>query len=137
MEKTAEGKEIPVSNQKFYVPGSILRVSVDNSRPAAYGLSDQADIFFDNSPVFDLLPEAQMKGLKPLLWFENTNPLRSGWAWGDQYLWRGVEAVEAPFGKGRIYLFGPEILFRGQPHGTFKLLFNGIFCAGDRSTAAN
>jgi hypothetical protein len=24
-------------------------------------------------------------------------------------------------------LYGPEILFRAQPHGTFKLLFNGIF----------
>jgi len=24
-------------------------------------------------------------------------------------------------------LFGPEITFRGQPHGTFKFLFNGIY----------
>ena len=137
VEKTAEGKEIPVSNQKFYVPGSILRVSVDNSRPLAYGLPDKVDVFFDNSPVFDLLPEAQIKGVKPILWFGTGNPLRSGWAWGDQYLWRGVEAIEAPYGKGRVYLFGPEILFRGQPHGTFKLFFNGIFYAGDRSGAAN
>ena len=137
VEKTAEGKEIAVSSQKFYVPGSILRVSVDNSRPLAYGLPDQVDVFFDNSPVFDLLPEAQIKGLKPVLWFENTNPLRSGWAWGDQYLWRGVEAIEAPYGKGRLYLFGPEILFRGQPHGTFKLLFNGIYYGGAQRTAPN
>ena len=26
-------------------------------------------------------------------------------------------------------LIGPEITFRGQPHGTFKLLFNGIYYA--------
>jgi hypothetical protein len=26
-----------------------------------------------------------------------------------------------------VYLFGPEITFRGQPHGTFKFLFNGIY----------
>jgi hypothetical protein len=35
--------------------------------------------------------------------------------------------VEANVGKGKLYLFGPEILFRAQPHGTFKFLFNGIF----------
>jgi len=23
-------------------------------------------------------------------------------------------------------MFGPEIAFRAQPHGTFKLLFNGL-----------
>ena len=32
-------------------------------------------------------------------------------------------------GKGRVLLFGPEILQRAQPHGTFKLLFNGIFAS--------
>ena len=42
-----------------------------------------------------------------------------------------VEAVEAPVGKGTLYLFAPEITFRGQPHGTFKWLFNGIYSAKD------
>jgi hypothetical protein len=37
-----------------------------------------------------------------------------------------VIAVEARVGKGRVLLFGPEILKRAQPHGTFKLLFNGL-----------
>ena len=37
------------------------------------------------------------------------------------------EAIEASYGKGKVYLFGPEITFRGQPHGTFKFLFNGIY----------
>jgi hypothetical protein len=26
-----------------------------------------------------------------------------------------------------VLLFGPEILQRAQPHGTFKFLFNGIY----------
>jgi hypothetical protein len=33
-------------------------------------------------------------------------------------------------GKGHLFLFGPEITFRGQPHGTFKFLFNGIYLSG-------
>ena len=36
-------------------------------------------------------------------------------------------AVSASLGRGKVYLFGPEITFRAQPHGTFKFLFNSIF----------
>ena len=39
----------------------------------------------------------------------------------------GVAAAEAKVGKGKVFLFGPEITFRAQPHGTFKFLFNSIF----------
>jgi hypothetical protein len=37
-----------------------------------------------------------------------------------------VAAVEAPVGKGMVFLYGPEVTFRAQPHATFKLLFNAI-----------
>ena len=26
-----------------------------------------------------------------------------------------------------IFMYGPKITYRGQPHGTFKFLFNGIY----------
>ena len=39
----------------------------------------------------------------------------------------GVAVVDASVGKGKVFLFGPEITFRAQPHGTFKFLFNSIF----------
>jgi len=130
VEKTGDGREAPVGSQKFYVPGSVLQVRVDNSHPLAYGMPELLDIFFDNSPVLDLMPEAALKGVQAVAWFENTNPLRSGWVWGDQYLRRGVEVVSAPVGKGKLFIFCPEITFRGQPHGTFKFLFNGIYYGG-------
>jgi hypothetical protein len=110
---------------------------VDNTNPIAYGMPDAVDVFFDSSPVFDLLPDAALRGAQAAAWFESANPLRSGWVWGDEYLWRGTSIVTAALGKGRIALFGPEITFRGQPHGTFKLLFNGIFCGGAESGSAN
>ncbi|MEY3945522.1 MAG: hypothetical protein RJB03_228, partial [Bacteroidota bacterium] len=34
---------------------------------------------------------------------------------------------EAKVGKGRLYAFGPEITFRAQSHGTFKLVFNQLY----------
>ena len=42
----------------------------------------------------------------------------------------GVAIAEAEVGKGKLILCGPQILFRGQPHGTFKFLFNAIAQAG-------
>ena len=45
----------------------------------------------------------------------------------------GVEAIDATVGKGKLFLFGPEITFRAQPAGTFKFLFNGIYM-GARAT---
>jgi len=134
----ADGKPLP--NEKFYVPGSVLQVRVDNTRPVAYGFADHADVFFDESPVFRPAANAPADGLRPVAWYETDHPLRSGWAWGQHYLKDGFAAAEANLGRGTLYLFGPEILFRGQPHGTFKFLFNGILLAkaeGARPAAAS
>jgi hypothetical protein len=134
----ADGKPLP--NEKFYVPGSVLQVRVDNTRPIAYGLGDHVDVFFDESPVFRAAPGAAPESARPVAWYETDRPLRSGWAWGQEYLKGGLAAAEAPVGRGTLYLFGPEILFRGQPHGTFKFLFNGIQLArvtGGRSATTS
>jgi hypothetical protein len=95
----------------------------------AFGMREHTDFFFDDSPVFKLGPNAAASGVSRVAWFDSPAPLRSGWAWGQQYLENGVIAVEATVGKGRVILFGPEILQRAQPHGTFKLLFNAIYGA--------
>lgn len=81
-EKMANGAERPLPQEKFYVPGSILQVRVDHTQPLAYGLGETADVFFDNSPVFRLRPDAVLKGLRPVAWFDSKRSLRSGWAWG-------------------------------------------------------
>ena len=135
VEKTPAGAERPLPRDKFYVPGSLLQVRVDNTQPLAYGLGEKVDVFFDNSPSFRLGPEAGGAGLRRVAWFEGDKPLRSGWAWGQKYLQESVAVVEAGVGKGKLFLFGPEITFRAQPHGTFKLLFNGIYYGGAESVS--
>jgi hypothetical protein len=126
VERAADGNERPLPREKYYVPGSILRVKVDNTRPLAYGMPEKIDVMFDQSPVFRLRPEAAGAGINAIAWFDRDQPLRSGWAWGQRYLQDGVAVIDAPVGQGRLLLFGPEITFRAQPHGTFKFLFNGI-----------
>ncbi|MDR1779107.1 MAG: hypothetical protein LBR50_00055 [Tannerella sp.] len=126
----ADGTEQRFAMEKFYIPGSVMRVKVDNSLPIAYGLPEDLDVMYRNNPSFRLLPDAGLKGVKPVAWYPNAEPLRSGWAWNQHYLNGSTAIVEATVGKGKVLLFGPEITFRAQPHGTFKFLFNGIYYAG-------
>ncbi|HYK76108.1 MAG TPA: M14 metallopeptidase family protein [Daejeonella sp.] len=127
VEKTEKGQERPLPGTKFYIPGSILKASFDNTQPATWGMFTEADVNFNNSPVFKLEEGAAKQGIKPLAWFPTAEPLRSGWAWGQSYLKDGVAAFVAPVGSGNLYAFGPEITFRGQSHNTFKLLFNQLY----------
>jgi hypothetical protein len=132
-EKAAGGVERPLTREKFFIPGSLLRVRIDTSNPLAFGFNDYADVFYENSPAFRLGAEATLRGVRPIAWFEGKKVLRSGWAWGEAYLDQAIAIVEAGLGKGRIVLFGPEITFRAQPHGTFKFLFNGIYLSNSEA----
>jgi uncharacterized membrane protein YgcG len=116
----------PLGSDKYYVPGSVLRVAVDPAAPSAAGSEAQVDVFFNNSPVFRLAPNAAGRGVRPVMWFDSNRPLRSGWAWGQNYLEGGTAGFEATVGQGKVFAFGPEITFRAQPHGTFRFLFNAI-----------
>ena len=133
VERAVDGSPQALPAGKFYVPGSILRMAVDASVPLAHGIASPVDVFFDNSPVFRLDPDAVLKGVRPVGWFDSAAPLRSGWAYGQGYLDGGVQILEASVGAGRLFLFAPEVTFRAQPHGTFKFLFNGIHLAAARN----
>ena len=115
-----------LASDKYYVPGSILRVAVDKDAASAAGAGDHVDVYFNNSPVFRLHPKASARGIRPVMWFDTDSPLRSGWAWGQNYLEGGTAAFEATVGRGKAFVFGPEITFRAQPLGTFKFLFSAI-----------
>jgi hypothetical protein len=135
VERVAGGAERPLPREKYYIPGSILEARIDNTQPLAYGMNEHAMVFYDESPAFRLQPEAAMKGVRPIAWYDSPTPLRSGWAWGQQYLDQAVSIADAQVGKGHVVLFGNEVNWRGQPHGTFKLLFNGIYYGNATNTS--
>jgi hypothetical protein len=126
-----KGTQKPLEQAKFYVPGSVLQVAVDNTQPLAHGVSAQVDVAFDNSPVFALTDSTSM--VKPIAWFDSAKPLRSGWAWGQDYLKGGTTIAEASVGQGSLFLLGPEVANRAQPHGTFKFLFNSLYLGPARA----
>ena len=132
-ERTSEGKLRNLPDEKFYVPGSILEAKVDSTHPLAWGMPEHADFYFERSVAFTLGPNAAAAGLKPIAWFDSEKPLRSGWAWGQKYLKDGVTVATADVGAGKLHLMGSEVVFRGQTHGTFKLLFNAIYLSTAKS----
>ena len=88
----------------------------------------QVDVMFDNSPVLHLAPDASLRGVRPVAWFDSkaAAALRMGVGPALPRRRRRRQS-KATLGKGKVFLFGPEITFRSQPHGTFKFLFNGIY----------
>ena len=124
----AAGQHLP--RDKYYIPGSVLAVRIDTTQPLARGMSLHTDVIFDNSPVFKLLPAAASAGVERIAWFDSPTPLRSGWAWGQRYLDGAAAIVKAPVGQGTLFLYGPEMNFRSQSHGAFKLLFNAFYPTG-------
>jgi len=119
------GTPEPLPGEKYYIPGSVLATKVDTRDPLAYGLPESVDVFFNRSPVFKIADGAN--NARAVSWFDSAQPLRSGWAWGQQYLEGTAAVVDAQVGRGKVFLMGPEVTNRGQPWPTFKYLFNGIF----------
>ena len=123
----------PLSRDKFYAPGCVLELAVDANNPLAHGVGSKVDVFFDNNPVFAArtaaagTPSPSPADMRAVAWFASPTPLRSGWAWGEKYFDKGIGMIESKVGKGHVFVFGPEILFRAQPHGTFKFFFNSLY----------
>ncbi|MDD5541540.1 MAG: M14 family metallopeptidase [Acidobacteriia bacterium] len=132
-ERDAEGKERPLAREKFYIPGSLVRVTIDNTNPLAYGMPSTADVDFDSSPVFRIIPDEKVKP-SLVAWYSGSETLDSGWAWGQSYLDGGVAIAESSIGAGKVIVLGPEVTYRGQPHETFKFLFNGLFYGSAQDT---
>ncbi len=121
--ETVDGRERHLPRTKYYVPGSVLEARVDKSDPVATGITDPVNVFYDNSPAFRIAADSTVKRVA---WYASATPLRSGWAWGQKYLENATAIADASVGKGHLYLFGPELTFRAQSHGTFKFLFNAL-----------
>jgi len=105
----------------FYVPGSILQVSVDTNNPIAFGVTPTVPVWYELGPSFHVSGEAHSVAS-----YTTDKPLLSGWILGGERL-KGTSAIaEEPVGKGRIILFGFRPQYRAQSEVTYKFLFNSL-----------
>jgi ribosomal protein S18 acetylase RimI-like enzyme len=111
--------------EPLYAPGSILRVLVNGAQRVTAGMPDSAAVYFTNSVTFDVPAGSTAKVLlryPP----RGADVLLSGFLQGAEAIAGKAAAVEAPVGRGRVVMFGFRPQYRGQSHGTFKLLFNAL-----------
>jgi hypothetical protein len=99
----------------------------DPKHPVSYGMPEKAPGMFIQSPAFRFNPSFGDKGPTAIAKYPAEDILMSGYLKGEKYLKNAVAAAEVPIGKGRVILLGFGVEQRGQPHGTFKLLFNALY----------
>ncbi|MHC4118251.1 MAG: type 1 glutamine amidotransferase family protein [Planctomycetota bacterium] len=125
------------SSKDFFCPGSILRISVDNSHPVGYGCPEWISGYFARSQAFELIEESGKEKADPrspearfpahvVARYSDTVLLESGWIRGAELIADKPAIVEVKYGSGKVILLGFAVQHRGQPHGTFRLLFNSI-----------
>ncbi len=110
---------------KLYVPGSLLRVELEQDSPLTIGLPKQIAIWDEESPAWEL-PKGSLPGAVSVATFPSEGLLESGWLLGEDVLARRSALLDVPVGEGRVILFGMRPQYRGQSYLTYKLLFNAL-----------
>ncbi len=131
-EYAIEQFKIPVENvigesQKVKCPGSYLEVEIKESE-LTLGMNPKAAVYYDRAPVFDTsLPNSIAQDRRTPVVFGRRDLLLSGYLDGEEHLVRKSLVVDFTNEGGRIILIGPDIIFRAQSEGTYKILFNALF----------
>ncbi len=129
-----------IPRDRFFIPGSLIRTDVNTDNPLAFGMQPQVAASYSQSRAFETvrlprageggredIPEATPPPVEVIANYAQEDLLMSGWAMGEErYLAGKAAMVSVGLGRGRVVLFGFRPQFRGQPRGTYKLVFNAI-----------
>jgi hypothetical protein len=129
--RTAPEGSAESSSSGYYCPGSLLRITVDPTQPVAFGMPKDAIAMSTGGQAFEvtLLPELSKgeRAVRTVAKYASSNLLASGWVSGEKAVLGKDILLDVRHGKGRVVLFGFRPQFRGQSHGTFKLLLNAVY----------
>jgi hypothetical protein len=124
-----------VPRREYFTGGSIMQVVVDTAHPVMSGMPPRADVFVFNSPVFTTLDGFDGSVLAK---YPNDGPiLRSGYLNGQKYMQGLAAALDVKHDRGHVVLVAFQPQWRGQPTGTFRVVFNSAFFAGDVAAQAH
>lgn len=110
--------------QEFFTGGSVLESEVEPGQPVMAGMPDRAPIFVDSSPVFE--PLDGFAGHVLARYQAAGSPLLSGYLVGEKFLNGKAAALLVQHAAGRVVLLGFRPQWRGQPFGTFRVIFNAV-----------
>jgi glutamine amidotransferase-like uncharacterized protein len=114
-----------LSTREFYVPGSILRITLDTTQAIAEGLPAQGIAWFEGGPAYDVRDPSRVRVVARYP-AQPADILLSGWMIGGANLAGRAALAEVRYGRGRVVLFGFQPQYRGQSLATLPLLFNAI-----------
>jgi hypothetical protein len=118
-----------LSPREYFAPGSIVRAVVDTTHFVMAGMPKEAKLFVDHSPVFTTLDGFQGSVIAK---YDVSGPLRlSGYVLGEKYQRGYAAAVDVEHGAGHVVLLGFRPQWRGQPMGTFRVVFNSALFSKD------
>jgi glutamine amidotransferase-like uncharacterized protein len=127
--------KLPVKNvvaglrsEDFFLHGTIVEVTTDPSQQVMAGMPEKAPVFADSSPVFET--QDGFKGTVLAKYQDTGSPLLSGYLIGEKYLNGKAAALDVQLDAGHVILLGFRPEWRGQPFGTFKVIFNAALSAG-------
>ena len=116
-----------LTTKQFWCPGSTLKVTVDNTSPAAYGMPEKAlALYLQGDPVFQIGTGTGTEKYTVIASYEKRDILASGWLVGEGNIEGKAAMISAPIGQGKVVLVGFRTQHRAQTYGTFKLLFNTL-----------
>jgi hypothetical protein len=115
-----------LSTKEFFVPGSTLRVKIDNTNPLAYGMPSEGLVLFHYSPAFDVIATDLNDRNDIIVRYADRAIERSGWLNGEKYLAGKTAMTSIGYGQGKAILIGFRTQNRAQTHGTYKFLFNAL-----------
>jgi hypothetical protein len=113
-----------IGRQQFFVGGSLLNVQVETASRVMAGMPAQASVFYDSGPVFET--QEGFKGTVLASYQTEGSPLASGFLQGENYLRGKAAALDVEHGDGHVVLLGFRPQWRGQPFGTFRVIFNAL-----------
>ncbi|MDP2957057.1 MAG: M14 family zinc carboxypeptidase [Longimicrobiales bacterium] len=111
-----------LKREEFSASGAIVELLVDPSHPVMSGMSERSKVFVGRSPVW--VTEEGFEGHVLAKYAKEGTPLLSGYFLGEKVVQGYAAALEVEHGEGRVVLLGMKPQWRGQPFGTFKVLFN-------------
>lgn len=110
--------------RSYFASGSILEVVTHPSHPVMAGMPERAKIFVDGSPVFK--PLDGFEGTTLATYAKDGSPLLSGYLLGEKHIQGHAAALDVRHGRGHVVLIGFRPQWRGQPFGTFRVVFNSV-----------
>lgn len=151
----AEQLGLPVRNavagvpeEQFFIPGSLIRATIDVNHPLAHGMQREVAASFQRSRALEIVrlsrtleggrvetPPPPEPPVEVVARYAEGDLLMSGWALGaERYLAGRPALVRVRHGRGTVVLFAFRPQFRGQPRATYKLIFNALYAATVRGS---